>query len=269
MDVNSINNNISSLNNANNIQLEKSSSNKAVEGVEKSTSLSLNINEYNKRRDELSLDVQNLNSGIAASKISQNGLNKQLDIVNNIKDQLQDLQDSKADINQISQTKENINNQLKDFNQVAYETKFNNQNLLNQEYYDEENSIDISTTSDNFAIERPNTPQFANDVFEAINGVNLSDKPVLENVINRVEQTSNQIQNIVDDFTEFGNRLEDTAKQTLGEQQDLYAQNVQNKERNFGKESSDFSSSNVQINSGYLVASQANIVQEQSVRLLS
>ena len=42
-----------------------------------------------------------------------------------------------------------------------------------------------------------------------------------------------------------------------------------NKDKNFGKESSDFTKNNIIANSGYLAASQANIVQEQSVRLLS
>ena len=41
------------------------------------------------------------------------------------------------------------------------------------------------------------------------------------------------------------------------------------KDKNFGKESSDFSKTNINSNLGYLAASQANIVQAQSVRLLS
>jgi flagellin len=269
MDINSINNNINPLNNSGNIHLEKSASNEAVDSVDKGSSLALSINEYNKRRDELSLDVQNLNSGIAASQISQNGLNKQQEIVSNIKNQLQEAFDSEVEATNFVELRQEVNSQLKEFNEISYETKFNNQNLLNVEYYDEENSIDISTVDDNFSIERPNTPEFANEIFETINGVDLSDKPVLENALNRVEETSNKIQNIVDNFTEFGNRLESAAVETLNEQQNLYAQNVQKQQVNFGKESNDFSSSNVQINSGYLVASQANIVQEQSVRLLS
>jgi flagellin len=42
-----------------------------------------------------------------------------------------------------------------------------------------------------------------------------------------------------------------------------------NKDRNFGQDSTDFSKTNVSVNMGYLAASQANIVQAQSVRLLS
>ena len=79
----------------------------------------------------------------------------------------------------------------------------------------------------------------------------------------------NQLQSIYDQFTEFGNKLEYSARETIKEQVNLYNENKTNLDKNFGKESSDFSKTNVNSNLGYLVASQANIVQAQSVRLLS
>ena len=70
-------------------------------------------------------------------------------------------------------------------------------------------------------------------------------------------------------FTDFGNKIETSARDTIKEQVNLYNENQMNKDKNFGKESSDFTKNNIIANSGYLAASQANIVQEQSVRLLS
>ena len=87
--------------------------------------------------------------------------------------------------------------------------------------------------------------------------------------MDKVSSSSNQLQSIYDQFTEFGNRLEYSARETIKEQVDLYNENKINKDRNFGKESIDFSKTNVNANLGYLAASQANIVQAQSVRLLS
>ena len=87
--------------------------------------------------------------------------------------------------------------------------------------------------------------------------------------MNKVSSSANQLKNTYDDFTEFGNKLESSARETIKTQIDLYNDNKYNKDKNFGKESSDFSKTNINANLGYLAASQANIVQEQSVRLLS
>ena len=63
MDVNSINSNISTLNTSSSLNLEKVSSSKPINKISED-STNLYINEYNKKRDELSLNVQSLNEGI-------------------------------------------------------------------------------------------------------------------------------------------------------------------------------------------------------------
>ena len=76
MDVNSINNNISTLNNPSSLQLEKSISSSKVSKNNKDA-LNLTINDYNKKRDELSLSVQSLNNGIGMTNVAQNAIEKQ------------------------------------------------------------------------------------------------------------------------------------------------------------------------------------------------
>ena len=136
-------------------------------------------------------------------------------------------------------------------------------------YYDDKTSINVGTKNSNFSIEKPNTASYANDIFETLNSGNLNDPETLNNVMNKVSSSANQLKNTYDDFTEFGNKLESSARETIKTQIDLYNDNKYNKDKNFGKESSDFSKTNINANLGYLAASQANIVQEQSVRLLS
>lgn len=270
MDVNSINNNINTLNsNPSALNLEKTGSSQKVEDRLLDESLNLSINLYNKKRDELSLNVQALNEGIASSKIAQNGLEKQQEYLTNIQDKLENLNSDENSLQDKNDIKQEINQELKNFNQVAFETKFKNENLLSVDFYDEKQNIEISSKNISDAIEKPNTPQFANELFESINQADLNENKNVNDAINKVETTSNQLQNIVDKFTEFGNKLEETAKQTIQEQVGLYNENLNNQQKNFGKESNDFTSNNVNANSGYLAASQANIVQEQSVRLLS
>ena len=263
MDINSINNNMSTLNTSSSLHLEKTSSSKAINKSEDSTNLY--INEYNKKRDELSLNVQSLNEGIAVTKIAQNSIEKQQDYLKNIQTKLENANsyENKNDL------KQSINEDLRSFNQVAYETKFKREALLATNYYDEKSTIDINTKNTNFSMEKPNTPSYANEIFELTNKNDLNDPNALGEVLSKVNASSNQLQNTYDEFTEFGNRLEYSARETIKDQVDLYNENKINKDRNFGKESIDFTKSNVNSNMGYLAASQANIVQAQSVRLLS
>lgn len=264
MDINSINSNISTLNTSSSLNLEKISSSKSVNKVNED-STNLYISDYNKKRDELSLNVQSLNEGIAITKIAQNSIEKQQEYLTNIQTKLEnaDSYENKNDL------KQSINEDLRNFNQVAYETKFKRENIIATDYYDDKKTIDINTKSANFSIEKPNTPVYANDIFELSNNSDLNDPSTLEEITNKVRTSSNQLKNTYDEFTEFGNKLEHGARETIKEQVDLYNETKMNKDRNFGQESTDFSKTNVNANLGYLAASQANIIQEQSVRLLS
>jgi flagellin len=269
MDVNNINNNINTLNQSPQLQIDKSNAVKQVEKIDNEGASSLSINDYNKKRDELSLNVQSLNNGIAISNIASNSLEKQQSFLNNIQNELQNVKSDDNKLQDKNDIKQVVNDNLKNFNQIAYETKYKSENLLSLDYYDDQKSITINTDKANFSIEKSNTPDFANQIFETINGLDLNNPVQLEEAISKVESSSNQLKNISDEFTEFGNKVEESARETIKEQVDLYNDNKVNKDKNFGKESVDFSKSNVSANLGYLAASQANIVQAQSVRLLS
>ena len=264
MDVNSINNNISNLNQSSQLQIDKSSEPKQIEKVDNESASSLSINEYNKKRDELSLNVQSLNNGIAISDIANNALDKEQNYLSNIQNELQNLKSDENTLEDKNDIKPLVNENLKNFNQVAYETKYKNENLLSLDYYDEKKEITVNTDNQNFSIEKVNTPDFANQIFEAVNAANLNDPEQLNAAISKVESSVIEIQNISDKFTELGNKVEESARETIKDQVDLYNDN-----KDFGKESLDFSKNNVFANVGYLAASQANIVQAQSVRLLS
>ena len=264
MDVNSINSSISTLNTSSSLGLEKTSSSKSINKINQD-STNLYISDYNKKRDELSLNVQSLNEGIAISNIAQNAIDKQQEYLKNVQTKLEnaDSYDNKNDL------KQSINSDLRAFNQVAYETKFNKESILASDYNSESTAIDINTKNGSFSIEKPNTQTYANDIFELSNNSDLNNPEALSGLINKVQTSSSQLQNTYNEFGEFGNKLETTARETIKEQINLYNENKVNKDRNFGQDSSDFSKTNVSSNMGYLAASQANIIQEQSVRLLS
>lgn len=264
MDVNSINTNISGLNTSSSLGLEKAVSSNSINKINEA-STNLYINEYNKKRDELSLSVQSLNDGIAISSIAQNGIEKQQEYLKNVQTKLEN-SDNYEDKNELKQS---INSDLRAFNQVAYETKYKKESLLVNDYNSDSTTIDINTKNDTFSIEKPNTPTYANEIFELSNSSDLNNPDSLNNIINKVKSSSDELQNSYDNFSKFGKDLQSSAKETIKEQVDLYNENKINKDRNFGQDSTDFSKTNINANMGYLAASQANIVQAQSVRLLS
>ena len=114
MDINTINNNISNLSTSSSVQLEKSSSKVRVNNSDKEA-LNLTINNYNQKRDELSLNVQALNDGIATTKIAQNSIEKQQEYLENVQNKLENINnfENKNDI------KQSINEDLRAFNQIA------------------------------------------------------------------------------------------------------------------------------------------------------
>ena len=93
-------------------------------------------------------------------------------------------------------------------------------------------------------------------------------KQNLENAKNVVSSSMEKLENTFNQFDNFSNQLKNIAKEDISKQFELY--NEKSTENiNFGKEANDFSKTNINANVGYLAAAQANIVQEQSVRLLS
>ncbi len=206
-----------------------------------------------------------MNEGIAISNIAQNGIDKQQEYLKNVQTKLENASayEDKNDL------KQSINSDLRSFNQVAYETKYKKESILANDYNSDSTTIDINTKNGTFSIEKPNTPTYANDIFELSNNSDLNNPDSLNAVKNKVQTSLNELQNRSDKFNQFGNTLQTTAKETIKEQVDLYNENKINKDRNFGQDSTDFSKTNVSMNMGYLAASQANIVQAQSVRLLS
>lgn len=267
MDVGSVNNNITSLNNNIPQQVDRANSTGQVEN--KDEFLKLSINEYNQKRDELSQSLQAFNEGIGISRTAQNGLSNQEKILESIKEKLTVIKDDTNYTEDKNSLKNDVNIELLKFKEEAFQTKYKNENLIAIDDYEENLSINITTKEAYFSIDKPNTPDIASQLAQEISSTDFNDSDALLSTINKVESSINQLQNLKDQFTDLGNKLESSARVSIEEQVELSNQNRINKEINYGKEVNDFSKTNIQANVGYLAASQANIIQEQSVRLLS
>ncbi len=269
MDVNNnINNNISSLNQSqNSVQVQqKQNLNQSIEKIE-NESLSLDISSYNQKRDDFSLDFQSLNEGLSISRIAEKSLDKQQDYIKDIQTKLETLKTDDNKLQDYNDIKKDINEDLKKVNQIAYDTKFKNDSLLSIDAYEQNKEIQVSTKDNNYKMQKLDTTDLSTTIFESVNNSDLNDVNSLDNAIKTVGEVGNRLEDIKSEFKRFGSTLEEDAKANLQEQKNLLEQNKLS--RDFGKDSSDFSKTNISANAGYLVASQANIVQEQSVRLLA
>ncbi|QDF29073.1 flagellin [Halarcobacter anaerophilus] len=267
MDVNSIKNSVGSLNNLSNPQIAKP--NQASNIQNNDEFLNLSINEYNQKRDELSNSLQAFNQGIGISKTAQKGLAKEEESLKNIQNMLTQI-DNNADLYENNnQVKNSINAQLQTFKEEAYNTRYNKEQLISLDDFEENLTIEISTKDAYFSIEKPNTPLIASSVSQTIKKSDLNNQEDIQKSLDSVERGLNDLGNIQSQFEELNNNLETAAKNSIEEQINLSNQNSKNRNYNFSKEVTEFSKSNINSNSGYLAASQANIVQEQSVRLLT
>ena len=185
-------------------------------------------------------------------------MDKLQDFMKNIQNKLENSQnyENKNDL------KQEINQGLRNFNQQAFDTKYKEENLIASRYNDEKESIQISSSNNLFSIDKPNVANFTNDIFDVVNNNDLNNPQNVENALNKVTNTSKQLQELSGQFVDFSKQLQADAKNKIIEQN--YNQTI-----DFGRESSNFSKANININAGYLAASQANVIQEQSVRLLS
>lgn len=261
MDVNQINNNsISNLNSSSQLQLNKSSAIQKVNDT-KSDELNINIGNLSKQRSEFSANVQSLNDGIDISKIATNAISKQQDYLQNIQTKLENINN----LNNKNDIKQSINEDLRNFNKISYETNYKKESILVQNYYDQSQNIEVNTSNQTFSMEKPNVSNFANQIFETINNTDLNNLTNVSNAKQLVSNISEEISKLTDSFNNFSKDLEMKANNSIKEQNDnLYKNTI-----NFGRETTDFSKSNVSINAGNLIVSQANIIQAQSVRLLS
>jgi len=263
MDINAINstNNIQNLNqlsNSSSTAVSKSQLRYNAGDFSSDTSANLNVSKSSILKSEFSQGIQSLNDGIAKSQIAQNSIDKLQNYLKNIDDKLE----NSRNIDDKNELKQSINQELRAFNQQAFETKYKDENLIANRYSDNQESIEVSSNNTTYSIGKPNVANFTNEIFNAVNNNDLNNPQNMQNALNTVSNTAKQLEELSNQFKDFSQQLQNDAKNQIVEQ------NL-NQTINFGKESSDFTKTNLQANAGYLAASQANIVQEQSVRLLS
>lgn len=268
MDVNSINGQNSVNNNLGPLSQQSSTgvqSNQAIKGNEKDATNVL-INDIDKgNRNAFSYALTSLNEGIATTKITQQALDKQNSDLKQIASRLETIKDDKTSQEEKIQLKDEIQSLLQSFDQTANQTRFNNKSLLNQE----DEYINIVTSNASFSIELPNTANISKEIVSAFNNNDITNEFGNEVFATSLSQNSQRLTNASKEIQNIEKNIETVARDAIEEQLQAVNNYASTNDINFGKESADFTKTNVVAQMGYLVSSQANIAQEQSVRLLS
>ena len=270
MDVNSINNNIQTLNPSSQPHLDKAQETNKSSEVTKSDALNLSISDiYNKKRDELSKTFQSLNEGLAINELSKRGLEKQSEIVKNIEDELynskasQNFEDNKNDL------KTKLVEELNKFNEIADNTTYKNEKLLTIGDKEEETVLTVSTKDQVFTLNKPETKEISSSLAQNFKDNGFSSENEIDSALYETANANNKLNELIDNFNKTEEKIEKSARDTISEQIQLSKENSSLRDIDFGAETSDFSKTNVNSQLGFLVGSQANIVQDQAIRLVS
>ncbi len=220
------------------------------------------IKDYNKTRDDLSLNLQSLNDSIAKSKFTQKALDLNIQNLTKVEEQFTGFKND----NKFIEDNTMLQNELFQIKEQNHQVKYQNENIFIENNI-EENLISIVSQDNYHEISKPNMSEIINNLIIGTSENNLDSTLALENVIGQIQDTIDEVKNTKEQFVKLDEKLILSAKSSIDKQIDL--SNKINIQVNFGKEVIDFSKTNILANIGYLVASQANIVQEQSTRLLS
>lgn len=267
MDVNSINNSIGNLGSVSQQNLGKTGSAQGTNEIVKDEALNLTISQvYQQKRDELSQNLQSLNEGMAFTGIAKKGLEKQAVSLENIQQELYKVDTTNPNHNP-TDIKNNLAVHLQEFNDIAENTTFKNDQILLKDFQSKE--FNISTSNDNHTLEQTNTKNVSTKLIESINKNPLTAKEDVTNALDSVQTSLEEVAQLHGNYSKQEKEIEQSARQNITDSINLSRENARIRTVDFGQETADFSKTNVTSNVGHLVASQANIVQEQSVRLLS
>lgn len=215
-------------------------------------------------KGELAQNLKKVNDGVMITSLVDKGLQKQSDILRDIKDDLtKKLQDFNIDVDK-TELKNDVMNQLQKFNEITQNLKYNEQNLLDSS---SNNNIEINTMTQTIELNVPSTQEIGNDISSYLSRTDLSSQN-LNAIINKIDESLEKMNKFKDEFTQTQRLLVENAKNTIAEQSRESIEKAEIQNRNYGVEAAEFSKANVNAVAGHLVASQANIPQSHGMRLL-
>jgi len=266
MAIDGINSNINNVSHAQNTSLERISTGlKINKASDDASGLSLS-DSLRFQRSDLSQSLQNVNEGIALTRIASDGLSNQKEILEDIRGKLLQANTDTTSSDGKESIKQEVLKLTEQFKNISESTKYGGQQLITASGSD--NTLDISTSEDTFSVDIPNTGQIGNELATLIGATNFSTGDI-GLLIDTVDSATSQVNNTLSNFASTENQLESSARNSITAEVNLARSNSSLRDVDFGQEITDFSKANILTQIGYLVSTQANAAQEQNVKLLT
>lgn len=216
-------------------------------------------------------EIKNTNEAMAANQTATNAMEKQSEILDNIKDKLQKATETTNDIDRQNLLKD-IQTNLKDLDNIAKNTTFNETTLL-------QNSATNSSASQvtqyqvglgkGQVVEIPSLQSNTQglDLTTLVNQdpTDFSVKDA-QSFLTNVNNAIKEIDDNITDFRQTQEKLEDTRKDLLSKRETTI--NTTNLFADYSKDSTNFSKQNIFSLAGSIGVSQANLNQDMVSKLL-
>ena len=266
MEVNNIStqNNLNNLNNVSSGNIERLATATSITKAADDASSLLISDALESQRSELAQSVQNLNEGIAMSQIAESGLMEQKNILESIREKTLQAMNATTSAEGRDAIKNEIQKSINQFNMIAQQTRYNDQELLNQTGGN--NTISISTSTSAYNINVADTTSVTGRMDGLLDNFTFED---MGKMLEAVDQGMRDIDTFSSDYASTSVAMESSARNTISEQINLSRANSALRDVDFGAEITDFNKTNVIAQVGYMVAAQANVIQDQSIKLLT
>lgn len=267
MEINPYNNNIQSLSGVQSGLLEKISSAQTINKAADDPSGMLIADQLGVQKSSLAQSVENYNSGIAMSNIAQSGISSQKEILENIRTEtLKAMNGTTSD-----EGREAIANQISkyidQYEQIANSTGYNGTELLKTS---DDPTDDISVVGDESIIDMKKADTTSiSDTLRSFMSSFSSDTSARDQLLNAVDDGTNQLNTFASDFGSAANMLESNAREAISRETNMSQAQSTITDIDYTKEVADFSKTNLMSQIALIVQSQANAVQSRSVPLLS
>lgn len=231
-------------------------------------------NDLLSQANQTSAAIENSNSAIALTQIADKAISEQSDILDSVKKNLlQAASDTTSDEGREALLKD-TQALLKNLDNIADSTSYNNQTLL-------QNSKEDRSSSDNLAFQLGNTSLDTIDtssIQSNTSGLNLEEllnadvsnfsAEDARGFLNSVDEAIETLNNYRAEFGSTQNQLKSSSKNLISQEvQGLNASSVY--DTDYAKESSNFSKQNILAQVGAYGQAQANLTQSNVIKLLS
>ena len=264
MEINNLNSHINNVNAQNGSLGKIATGLKINQTADDAASLSIS-DSLQLQRSDLSQSLQNLNQGIALTRIASGGLEYQQEILGEIKEKLLQANTDTTSDEGKDILKQEVLKLTEQFQHIAQTTTFADKKLITPEGTN--TTLDIATAEETISVDIPNTGQIANELTTLVGATDFGTGDIAA-IIDRVDQASSQVSEVQSDFGNTENQLKSSARNSITAEVNIARANSSLTDIDFGKEITDFSKANILTQIGYLVSTQANAAQEQNVKLL-